>query len=440
MAFSDQFLSYYRSYFSTEEEFLHFLSSLENGIPRTLRIRPWAESWVRRRLGDLWWKLESTFIPWVFSIARSLSFDPIERRIGFSLDHLVGNFYIQELAAATAVYILSDGKIHADNFQILDVAASPWGKTTQLAEYYPESFIIANEPSRTRIPQLLQNLDRMGSTNIGVTLYMGQFFAKFPESFDRVLLDAPCSGDGTMYKGTESWKYWHLKNIRSIAQLQKRLVESAYSTLKVWWEMVYSTCAMNTYEDEDIREYLRDLSWNSLDILYEKKFWPHIDHTWGFYILKIRKTRSHAKRKSHWSYQKTNSLIEPFHGSISPWKLREWYVLYRHKDKILVLKKTFDPKLLDSYYFMRFGDILGTFHSGKLIPHVWSYRYLEVDMVTHIEVPNEEILDVYLRGGEIASPWKDEYVLLVYQWIPFALEKRQSNSISNSYPKDWKRK
>ena len=80
------------------------------------------------------------------------------------------------------------------------MAASPGGKTTQLAEMYPNAFIIANEPTRERIPQLLQNLDRMGSANIGVTLYPGQYFRHTPEVFDRILLDAPCSGEGTLYK------------------------------------------------------------------------------------------------------------------------------------------------------------------------------------------------------------------------------------------------
>lgn len=131
---------------------------------------------------------------------RREDFDPFERRLGFSLDHLVGNFYIQELAAAHPVDILADSQISGEEFLILDLAASPGGKTTQLAEYYPKSWIIANEPTRERIPQLLQNLDRMGTPNVGVTLYPGQYWKHVPETFDRILLDAPCSGEGTLYK------------------------------------------------------------------------------------------------------------------------------------------------------------------------------------------------------------------------------------------------
>ena len=96
---------------------------------------------------------------------RRTDFAPLERRLGFSSDHLIGNFYIQELAAAHPVDILANSQISEDHFLILDMAASPGGKTTQLAEYYPNSFIIANEPTRERLPQLLQNLERMGSAN-----------------------------------------------------------------------------------------------------------------------------------------------------------------------------------------------------------------------------------------------------------------------------------
>lgn len=126
---------------------------------------------------------------------RKADFNPFERRLGMSVDHLVGNFYIQELAAAHPVDLLADGKIHENNFLILDMASSPGGKTTQLAEYFPNSFIIANEPSRERIPQLLQNLERMHTPNIAITLYPGQQWRHFGEIFDRILLDAPCSGE-----------------------------------------------------------------------------------------------------------------------------------------------------------------------------------------------------------------------------------------------------
>ncbi len=73
----------------------------------------------------------------------------------------------------------------------------------------------------------------MGTPNVGITLYPGQWWRRLSEVFDRILLDAPCSGEGTLYKGTDALKNWHIKSIKQIATLQKKLIESALAALKV---------------------------------------------------------------------------------------------------------------------------------------------------------------------------------------------------------------
>lgn len=199
---NERFTSYFHNTFfqGKDGEFGEFLHAIEQPIKRSLRIKKNHIIPVKTRLERDGWILGDTNIENVFLLDRRDDFDPLERRIGFSLDHLVGNFYIQELAAAHPVDILADGRIHDEPFLILDMASSPGGKTTQLAEYFPRSFIIANEPGRERIPQLLQNLERMGTPNVAITLYNGQYWKNFGETFDRILLDAPCSGEGTLYK------------------------------------------------------------------------------------------------------------------------------------------------------------------------------------------------------------------------------------------------
>ena len=165
---NERFQSYFRETFfsNTPDEFQDFIRSLEQPIPRTIRIKPGKEKQVQKNLENDGWILTKTEVERVFSLDRRADFSPLERRIGFSLDHLLGNFYIQELAAAHPVDILADHHIHKDAFLILDMASSPGGKTTQLAEMYPNSFIVANEPTRERIPQLLQNLERMYTPNV----------------------------------------------------------------------------------------------------------------------------------------------------------------------------------------------------------------------------------------------------------------------------------
>lgn len=199
---NERFQSYFREnlFAHDEEGFSSFLKSLERPLSKTIRIKPGKGESVKRHLEKDGYILKETTIPSCFEIDRIAEFNPLERRLGYALDHLVGNFYIQELAAAHPVDILANSTIHDEPFLILDMASSPGGKTTQLAEYFPKSFIIANEPTRERIPQLLQNLDRMGSLGIAVTLYPGQYFARETEVFDRILLDAPCSGEGTAFR------------------------------------------------------------------------------------------------------------------------------------------------------------------------------------------------------------------------------------------------
>lgn len=138
------------------------------------------------------------------------------------------------------------------------MSASPGGKTTQLAEYFPNSTIIANEIDKSRLKQLGENIDRMGATQVLVTNYDGRNFKNYGEFFDKILLDAPCSGEGTAFKTDEALKWWNLRNIESIARLQKQLIESAFIALKVGGEMVYSTCTLNRMENEEVIEYAKE--------------------------------------------------------------------------------------------------------------------------------------------------------------------------------------
>lgn len=372
---------------------------------------------------------------------RKPDFDPFERRLGMSVDHLVGNFYIQELAAAHPVDLLADGKNHENNFLILDMASSPGGKTTQLAEYFPNSFIIANEPSRERIPQLLQNLERMHTPNIAVTLYPGQQWRHFGEIFDRILLDAPCSGEGTLYKGTDAVKNWHIKSIKQIANLQKKLITSALSALKSGGEMVYSTCALNDLENERILAYISEKYGDALEIIFEKKFWPHTDKTGGFFMAKIIKKKSFAEEKFSEKIQNYNDEIKKFAKKLGDFKLRENREIFSHRDKILAVKNAEIIKpFLDKMYFMRLGETIGFYENGKFLPNARAYRDLEVENIPKIALNTEEEVDYYLRGGMLESDAGDDYRLIVAGENILALEKANGGIIESSFPKDWRRR
>jgi 16S rRNA C967 or C1407 C5-methylase (RsmB/RsmF family) len=203
---------------------------------------------------------------------------------------------------------------------ILDMCASPGGKTTQLADYFPESLIIANEVNRSRTPQLFDNLDRMGYDNVAVVSCDGRFFQNFPEYFDTVLLDAPCSGEGTAFRDSSVIDHWHEKNIHRIAKLQKQLFETAMTIVKPGGFISYSTCTLNKEENENVILLSEEIQntkdkvqnegniglhdtlktqnsklktsksgANMFEKLFEKRFWPHIEHTGGFFASIFRK-------------------------------------------------------------------------------------------------------------------------------------------------------
>lgn len=439
---NQRFASYFEETFfqNNPDEYRLFLESLEKPIPRSIRIKPGKEEPVKKRLEQDGWILDPTPISNVFSLDRRPDFDPLERRIGFSMDHLVGNFYIQELAAAHPVSILADWKVQNDSYLILDMASSPAGKTTQLAEYFPNSFIIANEPTRERIPQLLQNLDRMGSANVGVTLYPGQYWKKFSETFDRILLDAPCSGEGTLYKWTDAVKHWHIKNIRNIAALQTKLFDAALHALKVWGEMIYSTCSLNDLEDEWVLHTLQEKYPESFVVLYEKKFWPHKDKTGGFYVVKLRKVSSIAHEYTE-ILRTSNVELKRFQKKLPEWTIKTEYTTYEHTGKILAVRnhEVVYP-LLEQVYFMRFWEQIGNISGKDFIPNTRSYRYIDGNIIQY-HIHDAVTLDRYFRWENLQIIWQawDGWYDLIYDEEVIAREWWENSILTNTLPTEWKR-
>lgn len=245
-----RFVEYFQENFfaNKPEELDRFLEALTKPLPKTIRVnttRINVEDFKARAERNNW-ILTPTNNPTVFRIDRT----EIKMPLGHTLEHLLGYFYMQELSASMSVHYLTDGKINNTPYLILDMAASPGGKTTQLSEHYPNSIIVANEPTRDRMAQLVSNTERLRNDRIMITNYDGGFYSNLPETFDRILIDAPCSGEGIGFKESQTVKYWNLKNIHKIARLQIKLLDAAFRALKTGGEVLYSTCTLNKIENE----------------------------------------------------------------------------------------------------------------------------------------------------------------------------------------------
>jgi len=232
--------------------------------------------------------------------------------IGKTIEHYLGYYYVQNISSMIPPLVLNP-KPHE---MVLDIAAAPGSKTTQMAQMMRNTgVIIANDVAIDRIKALSNNVDRMGALNVIITMVEGfKFGFWFKNSFDRVLVDAPCSAIGTLHKSYEVAKWWGYEKVGKLIRTQKGLVLAAFDCLKPGGTMVYSTCTITPEENEAIINFLLEkregviieefniqgikmrkglTQWGRFkfhsDLQKTRRIEPFDNDTEGFYIAKIKK-------------------------------------------------------------------------------------------------------------------------------------------------------
>ncbi|HET7302097.1 MAG TPA: RsmB/NOP family class I SAM-dependent RNA methyltransferase [Candidatus Saccharimonadales bacterium] len=169
---------------------------------------------------------------------------------------LEGKVFIQNAASWLPVLALAPKA----GERILDVCAAPGGKTSHIAALTNnQAELWANDNSRARLAKMRANFDRLGVHSVNTTLYDGtQLSRKLQgQQFDRILLDAPCSGEGMMQLGVaKDFATWSVAHIKRLQHLQKQLIMQAWQLLKPGGTLVYSTCTMAPEENEAVISYL----------------------------------------------------------------------------------------------------------------------------------------------------------------------------------------
>ena len=184
-------------------------------------------------------------IPW----ASGYTFeDPL--RPGQSPLHEAGVYYIQEPSAMSAATLL--GALPGEC--ILDLCAAPGGKSTQIAGgMQGQGVLVSNEPNRSRAKILSSNMERLGVRNsVVVSETPERLRERFPAFFDRILVDAPCSGEGMFRKDPETRTQWHENSPAQCAQRQQNILRAAAGMLRPGGTLVYSTCTFNRTENEEV--------------------------------------------------------------------------------------------------------------------------------------------------------------------------------------------
>ncbi len=303
--FKPKFIERYEKLTNFEDFKKYSLEFLRRSVRiNTLKI---SISECKKRLEEKGWQL--TQIPWCkegFWVVHNEG----RRDIGNTLEHSLGHIYVQEAASMIPPIVLGPqpGDI------VLDMCASPGSKSSQIAQYMEnKGILVANDYKGIRIAPLGINLQRCGISNAIITLMEGRWFKDL--RFDKILVDAPCSGTGTIRKSFKTLMIWNPDVIKRLAGQQRQLIETAFDILKEDGVMVYSTCSCEPEENEGIIDHLLNNHDNAklekiyLDGLkvskpileFEKnryrkeienclRIWPQDNDTEGFFVAKIRKT------------------------------------------------------------------------------------------------------------------------------------------------------
>ena len=171
-----------------------------------------------------------------------------ENRPGASIAHAAGAFYLQEASAmaSAAALDVQPGE------RVLDLCAAPGGKSTQLAAALAgRGLLVSNDPEPSRAQALAGNLERMGASNAVVTCALPRKLAdRWPDRFDAILVDAPCSGEGMFRRDPASRSEWDPASPEGCARRQAEILDQAARMLRPGGRLVYSTCTFNTFENE----------------------------------------------------------------------------------------------------------------------------------------------------------------------------------------------
>ena len=183
----------------------------------------------------------------------------LSERPSFTLDPLfhAGAYYVQEASSMFLDFIIR--QLIKEPVTMLDLCAAPGGKTTCAMAALPEgSILYSNEPIRTRANILAENVMKFGHPDIIVTNNYAKDYAKAKKTFDVILTDVPCSGEGMFRKDPNAINEWSTSNVDSCWKLQRSIVEDIWQCLKPGGILIYSTCTFNAHEDEENVQWIID--------------------------------------------------------------------------------------------------------------------------------------------------------------------------------------
>ena len=361
-----------------------------------------------------------------------------QEKVGGTPYHAAGVYYSQEPSAMSAAPLLEA----KSGEKILDLCSAPGGKGTQLACLMGgRGVIVLNEPVSSRAKILSQNVERLGIKNaVVLNEYPEKLSTKFAGYFDKILVDAPCSGEGMFRKNAEeALREWSEENVALCAERQEKILNEATKMLKVGGRLVYSTCTFSIEEDEgQVCDYLKNHP--EMRLLKQEKLYPHKVEGEGHFVALFEKT----VRTGEWdarlkvtkpSYtQEGEKAYREFERKFFKEKFaRRLYevngTLYELPDEV------FDWKGLN---VLRVGVRLGEVKNGRFEPSHSLALCVKKEECNHCVSLSamDERLEKYLRGETLeVENVQNGWCLICVDEYPLGWGKAVNGVVKNHYPK-----
>jgi len=391
-----------------------------------------------------------------------------EVRPGKNPYYYCGLYYVQEPTAMAAVEALAP----KPGDWVLDLCAAPGGKSTQIAsKLQGQGLLVANELVNSRAGVLSTNIERMGIANAIITNeFPERLVDSFYERFDRILVDAPCSGEGMFRKDPGALSDWSLERVNRCVGKQEKILESAHRLLKPGGVLVYSTCTFSPEENEQIIEAFINKYSYALESIELQGLEDHGRVEWtqkgtqdiekalrimpmkvkgeGHFIVKLIKSGSCTdENTAKQGYAKsrlkkaTRTELADYESFAKLFLAKDFYEslenrLYLLGDHLYALPEGILLETIANLKLLRPGLHLGEFKKNRFEPSYALAMTLRLSQAKNVcDLTVEEQAYNYLKGQALNVGIQKGWVLIGYHGNSLGFGKASEGIIKNHYPK-----
>ncbi len=376
-------------------------------------------------------------------------------KVGNHPFHHAGMIYVQEPAAMAPAECIDI----AENLKILDMCAAPGGKSTQLKNKIgDDGLLVSNEiiPSRCKI--LTGNIERLGLKNCVTTcMDTARLATIFPDTFDVIMVDAPCSGEGMFRKEQIAIDEWSLENVQKCACRQSEILENAVKCLKSGGTIIYATCTFSLEENEmtvdaflkshpdfeiiPVKEAVQNASSDGIkfdgcaceNIHYARRFYPHKTQGEGQFVAVLKHNGEKAPqfKTAKRQVQKIDPVLIAFLDDTLENYNKDDITLYG--DTPVFFSGEIEIKKGNAFMC---GVTIGEIKKNYILPHHQFFMAMGNNFKRKIDLaPDSEDIIKYLRGEEIKTNCNSGWAVVTVCGVAIGGAKVSNGVAKNHYPK-----